>query len=170
MRLKLFVLCVCLLLALLMSSCAGTETSDSADTSIESETELDTDTQSETESDTAETDFAYPAEAPLNSAVITICDYPKRYKVIDDESEIDRIINFFESLEKEEIQSDKKGGQTIAVVINTPEIKTRIYFINEDKIDFSGLYSVNESAYSDFLTYYNELPYPEYSVDLKENN
>ncbi|MBQ4054317.1 MAG: hypothetical protein IJD17_01285 [Clostridia bacterium] len=163
MRSKLFVFCVCILFALVMSSCAETETSDAADTDIGSEIDLVTDIQSE--SDTAETDFAYPAEAPLNSAVITICDYPKRYKVIDDESEIDRIINFFESLEKEEIQSDKKGGKTIAVVINTPEIKTRIYFINDDKIDFSGFYSVNESAYSDFLTYYNELPYPEYSVD-----
>ena len=165
MRSKLFVFCVCILFELLMSSCAETEIPDTSDTDIGSEIDLVTDIQSEPESETVEANFAYPAEAPLNSAVITICDYPKRYKVIDDESEIDRIINFFESLEKEAIQSDKKGGKTIAVVINTSEIKTIIYFINEDKIDFSGLYSVNESAYSDFLTYYNELTYPEYSVD-----
>lgn len=181
MKSKLCFILICVVLLLTLVSCQYANDSkdphdnDTSDSKITVEEDISYDekvdgVQSYTDPETNEPDLSYPSDAPYNSAVITVfSEKAKSYKVIDDMDEIDNVISFFESLEKGAIDSDKKGGMTIAVVINTPELKTRIYFINNDKISFSGLYSVDKSAYSDFLAYYDELPYSEHITKWTEN-
>ncbi len=151
-------------LLLLVSCGAKNDVADDTEATEKLSTSAATKEIEESETDEGKTGYFWPSDAPENSAVITVFSQDgRKCKIVDDVNEVDYIIDFFESLEKTEIEYDKKGGQTVAVVINTSDVKKRWYFIGKDKLGFSGTYKVDESSYYDFLSYYEKLACPEYT-------
>ncbi len=160
---------LCIVVALLCLVSCGTKTDVADDTEATEKLSTSATTQKieepeseESETDEGKTGYFWPSDAPENSAVITVFSQDgRKCKIVDDVNDVEYIIDFFESLEKTEIEYDKKGGQTVAVVINTSDVKKRWYFIHKDKVASRGTYKVDESAYYDFLEYYGNLDCPE---------
>lgn len=156
-----------LLLSLILVSCGEAEsevktpdvTLDTAPATSSNETAKTPETD---EADLRETVYVWPADVPDNSVIITVfTDEGRKFKVVDDPDEIEYIVNFFEDLDKKELLNDNKGRQTVSVVINTEDIGMRLSFIGKSKLEFMGRHAVAESAYEDFLEYYESLDIPE---------